>query len=166
MLAIFSRMEAGLAWIVRAGLVIFMIIVFVFTIGSASDRYIYNTAFNAHAEIAGIALAWVTFLGFMLAYRSRTNIRVDIFDGLAPARLILVRDLAGDLIALATFCIIQWRIWRLISVGGGQYVAGTPFSLAVIYYALAVASGYGIVLIVLRLAFLVTGRGAYPKEDG
>lgn len=165
MLDIILRFEAGLAWCVRAAAIAFLAIVFVFTLGSAADRYIYDAAFNAYEQIAKLALVWFTFLGFVLAYRARTNIRVDLIDGVLSARLRRIRDMAGDLIALGIFGVILWKIWRLIEVGASQVVMGTPFSLDAAYLSLLVAAGFGTLVIIVRFILLIAGRSEPGETD-
>lgn len=150
-----KRVESGLAWLVRGATILLMATILIFTIGSASDRYIYDTSFNAHDQIAQLALVWLTFLGFMLALRARTNIRVDLIDGVLSPHGLRVRNIAGDLVAIGLFCVIQWKVWRLVEVGAGQVIMGTPFSSALTFLAIAVGTAYGILVIALRLTHTV-----------
>lgn len=158
--SLLGRVEPGLAQLVRILTVILLAIVLIFTLGSASERYIYDTSFNAHDQIAQLALVWLTFLGFMLALRERSNIRVDLIDGLLSPRGLAIRNFCGDLIALAIFGVIQWKIWRLVEVGAGQVIMGTPFSSDATFLALAVGSAYGFVVILWRLAHAIASGEA------
>lgn len=151
LLSLLNRVEPGLAWLVRGVTIAFMAIILIFTLGSASDRYIYDTSFNAHDQIAQLALVWLTFLGFMLAIRARTNIRVDLIDGFLSSRGARARNILGDVVAITLFCIIQWKVWRLVEVGSGQVIMGTPFSSDLTFLAIAVGSAYGLFIIIHRL---------------
>lgn len=166
MLGILARIEAGLAFILKVAAMIVMVIVAIFTLGSASDRYIYDTAFNAYDQIAQLALVWLTFLGLVLALRARTNIRVDLIDGMLPARLLVARDVVSDVAAIAIFGVIQWKVWRLVEVGSGQVIMGTPFSSDVTFLALAVSSAAAIIILAVRLVLRFSGRGAPRVVDG
>ena len=165
MLTLLSRLEAGLALLVRTAAVVSTAIVLVFTLGSAADRYIYDTPFNAHDQIAQLALVWTTFLGLVLAIRARTNIRVDLLDSMLSPGWIRVRDIAGDLVALAIFGVLQWKIWRLVEVGAGQIIMGTPFSSAATFMALAIGSAAAIAVLAIRMVLLSAGRGL-REDDG
>lgn len=166
MLGILARIEAGLAFVLKVAAMIVMVVVAVFTLGSASDRYIYDTAFNAYDQIAQLALVWLTFLGMVLALRARTNIRVDLVDGLLPARLLAARDIVSDVAAIAIFGVIQWKVWRLVEVGSGQVIMGTPFSSDATFLALAVSSAAAILILAVRLVLRFSGRGARRVLDG
>ncbi|RAH96734.1 hypothetical protein DLJ53_31210 [Acuticoccus sediminis] len=164
MLGFLARIEAGVAFAVKAAAMIVMVIVAVFTLGSASDRYIYDTAFNAYDQIAQLALVWLTFLGIVLAFRARTNIRVDLVDGMLPVRLLAARDIVSDVAAIAIFGVIQWKVWRLVEVGAGQVIMGTPFSSDATFLALAVSSAAAIVILGIRLVLRLARWGA-PEVD-
>ena len=158
-------LESTLAWCVRIAAVAFLAIVFVFTVGSAVDRYIYSSPFNAYEQLAKLALVWFTFLGFVLAYRARTNIRVDLIDGVLSVQARRVRDMVGDLIALGIFGVILWKIWRLIEVGANQVIMGTPFSLDAAYLSLLIAAGFGTLVITVRFILLFAGRSEPGEVD-
>lgn len=151
MLPFLERVESGVALLVRGVAIFFMMVAFLFTLGQVVDRYVYDTSFNAHDQITQLALVWLTFIGFALALRARTNVRVDLVDGFLPPRWARIRDATGDLLALILFVVIQAKIWRLVEVGAGQVIMGTPFSSDVTFLALAVGSAYGIVILSLRL---------------
>ena len=108
----------------------------------------------------------VTFLGLVLALRARTNIRVDLIDGMLPARLLAARDIVSDVAAIAIFGVIQWKVWRLVEVGSGQVIMGTPFSSDVTFLALAVSSAAAIIILAVRLVLRFSGRDAPRVVDG
>ncbi len=166
MLGFLARIEAGLAFVLRVAAILVMVIVAIFTLGSASDRYIYDTAFNAYDQIAQLALVWLTFIGIVLAFRARTNIRVDLVDGMLPARLLVARDIISDLAAIGIFGVIQWKVWRLVEVGAGQVIMGTPFSSDATFLALAVGSAAAIAILSIRLVLRLAGWSAARIEDG
>jgi TRAP-type C4-dicarboxylate transport system permease small subunit len=155
MLTLLERVESGLNWLAGGVAIFFMIVAFLFTLGQAADRYIYDTSFNAHDQITQLALIWLTFIGFALALRAGTNIRVDLIDGFLAPHWVWFRNFLGDVLALVLFVVIQVKIWRLVEVGSGQVIMGTPFSSDVTFLALAVGSAYGIAVLSLRLVVAV-----------
>ncbi|MCF3933225.1 TRAP transporter small permease subunit [Acuticoccus sp. M5D2P5] len=164
MLDFLARIEAGLAFAVKVAATLVMIVVAVFTLGSASDRYIYDTHFNAYDQIAQLALVWLTFLGIVLAFRAGTNIRVDLVDGMLPVRLLALRDILSDVAAIGIFGVIQWKVWRLVEVGAGQVIMGTPFSSDATFLALAVSSAAAMVVVGMRLVRRLARWGAPPAD--
>jgi len=151
MLTMLRRLEQGLALLGAIAVVIALLIVLVFTIAQVVDRYGLHVAFNAWDQIAQLALVWLTFLGIALAIRDRVNIRVDLIDTWLSSGVIRFRNVATDLLAIAVLTVVQVKIWRLVEIGGGQVIMGTPFTLSATFMALAVGSGLAIALLSLRL---------------
>ncbi|MBL8698420.1 MAG: TRAP transporter small permease [Alphaproteobacteria bacterium] len=146
-----DRLEAAIAWLARAWLVVMLAVVVAFTFGQALDRYAVHSQFNAHDQIAKLALVWLGFVGFAVAIRDDATIRVDIIDARLPPRLRAVRDALFDLAMLGLMALIQVKAWPVIEVGGNLRILGTPFTAAVTYAALAAGSALAIVFLALRL---------------
>jgi TRAP-type C4-dicarboxylate transport system permease small subunit len=158
MVALLWRLERGLALLGRVAIVLFLAIVLAFTCAQVLDRYFLSVAFNAWDQIAQLGLVWVTFLGIALAFRDRVNIRVDLLDARLGPRLLRLRDRLSDLAAIALLAVIQIKIWRLIDIGSGQVIMGTPFTLASTFMALAVGSALAMALLAIRLALDLMGQ--------
>jgi TRAP-type C4-dicarboxylate transport system permease small subunit len=131
--------------------VFFMAIALIFTMGQAVDRYGLDSTFNSYDQISQLALVWLTFVGNMLAIRDNANIRVDLIDASLSNRLLRLRNIVSDIAIIGLFGIIQVKIWRLVELGAGQPIVGTPFSSDATYLALAVGSALGIVVVGVRL---------------
>ncbi|MFW6076310.1 MAG: TRAP transporter small permease [Hyphomicrobiales bacterium] len=151
MLNVLRRLEQGLATLGAVAVVITLLIVLVFTVAQVVDRYGLRVAFNAWDQIAQLALVWLTFLGIALAIRDRVNIRVDLIDTWLSRRMVRLRDIATDVLVIALLTIVQVKIWRLVEIGGGQVIMGTPFTMSATFMGLAVGSGLAIALLSLRL---------------
>jgi TRAP-type transport system small permease protein len=148
-------LERGLALLGRIAVVTSLLIVLAFTASQVVDRYGLSVAFNAWDQIAQLALVWVTFLGIALAIRDRTNIRVDLIDHWLGERWLELRDRATDLLAIAVLMVVQVKIWRLVDIGAGQVIMGTPFSMSATFLALAVGSGLAIGLLSIRFILAI-----------
>jgi len=151
MLTMLRRLEQGLALLGAIAVVIALLIILVFTVAQVVDRYGLHVDFNAWDQIAQLALVWLTFLGVALAIRDGVNIRVDLIDAWLSSRMVRFRNVATDLLAIALLTVVQVKIWRLVEIGGGQVIMGTPFTLSATFMALAVGSGLAIALLSLRL---------------
>ncbi len=60
--------------------------------------------------------------------------------------------------AILLLAVIQVKIWRLVQIGSGQVIIGTPFTSASTFMALAVASAFGLVVLVVRLILDLANR--------
>ena len=158
MLNLLQRAEQGFALLGRWIVVCFMAIALVFTAGQAVDRYLLHSPFNAYDQIATLALVWLTFIGIILAFRDHANIRVDLIDGWLGPRALRLRNVLSDIAILSVLIMVQIKIWRLVELGAQQAIVGTPFSSDASYLALAVGSGFGIVVVIVRLILDLTGR--------
>jgi TRAP-type C4-dicarboxylate transport system permease small subunit len=151
MFDLLRRAEQRLALLGRIAAVAFLAIALLFTLGQVVDRYGPGIAFNAYDQVAQLALVWLTFLGIALALRDRVNIRVDVIDGWLGPRLLRLRDAVSDLVAIALLAIVQAKIWALVTIGSGQVIMGTPFSMSATFLALAAGSALAIALLAIRL---------------
>lgn len=162
MIDLLQKAEQALALLGRVGVVILMAIALIFTVGQAIDRYGVNTQFDAHDQIAQLALVWLTFVGYVLAVREGANVRVDLVDGLLTRRLLHLRNMVSDILIVGLLVLIQFKIWRLVELGAGQAIIGTPFSSDATYLALATSSALGIVMVGVRLLLGLIGREPPP----
>ena len=158
MLNLLQRAEQGLALLGRCMVVFFMAVALIFTTGQAVDRYGLDSTFNSYDQISQLALVWLTFVGNMLAIRDNANIRVDLIDASLSIQLLRLRNIVSDIVIIGLFGLIQVKIWRLVELGAGQPIVGTPFSADATYLALAVGSALGIVIVGVRLILDLAGR--------
>lgn len=158
MLAILERAEQVLILLGRWIMILSLAICLVFTTGQAVDRYGPHSSFNSYDQIAQLGLVWLTFVGNMLAVRDHTNIRVDLIDGMLSPAWLRIRNIVSDLAILGLMAVIQVKIWRLVELGAGQAIIGTPFTSAHAYLALAFGSMLCIVIVLVRLILDLAGR--------
>lgn len=158
LLKFLQRAEQAFALLGRWIVIIMMAICLVFTVGQAADRYGPHSSFNSYDQIAQLALVWLTFIGNMLSLRDGTNIRVDLVDAWLSPALLRLRNIVSDMAILGLMTMIQIKIWKLVELGAGQVIIGTPFTSAHTYLALAVGSALCMLIIFVRLILDVTGR--------
>jgi TRAP-type C4-dicarboxylate transport system permease small subunit len=158
MLAVLQRAEQALSLLGKWVVVFSMVVCLIFTIGQTFDRYGPHSAFNSYDQIAQIALVWLCFVGNMLALRDHANIRVDLVDGFLSPALLRLRNIVSDVAIIGLMVMIQTKIWRLVELGSGQVIIGTPFTSAIVYMALAAGTALCILIILVRLVLDVTGR--------
>lgn len=158
MLGLLQRAEQGLALLGRWVMIVSLAVCLAFTAGQAADRYGPHSPFNSYDQIAQLAMVWLTFIGNMMALRDNANIRVDLIDGFLSASWLRIRNIMSDVAILGLMGLIQVKIWRLVELGAGQVIIGTPFTSAHAYLALALGSALCILIVVVRLALDVSGR--------
>lgn len=122
------------------------------------DRHAVTLPIPAPDQYARVLLVWLTFAGFALAVRHRTNIRVDLIDARLPPAvrrgLEAVFDLAMTVLAIQ----IAWSGWQLIPLGMEQERMGTVLTEAWPAVALFGASLATVLFLVLRLLLRLAGR--------
>jgi TRAP-type C4-dicarboxylate transport system permease small subunit len=160
MLNLLQRAEQVFSLLGRWVMIVSLAVCLVFTVGQAVDRYGPHSSFNSYDQIAQLATVWLTFIGNMLALRDNTNIRVDLIDGMLSAAWLRIRNIVSDIAILALMVVIQAKIWRLVELGAGQMIIGTPFTSAHAYLALAFGSALCILIIAVRLILDIGGRRA------
>ena len=96
------------------------------------DRYLFPVWGGLPAdEYAKVALVWLTFIGFGLALRAGTEVRVDLVDHHLPPRLRHAIGAFFDLLMLAMLGVILWKSVALYRVGTLQTILGTDLTVAV-----------------------------------
>lgn len=137
--------------LVKALVVLALVVVLTFTVGQVADRYVLKTQFDSYDQIARIGMVWLTFLGFALGVRSRSNIRIELVQHALSERARRISGVFLDLVMLAVAIALLSHGWRLLEVGSFQAIMGTPFYYDVMYGALLA----GLVLLVLFLVFRI-----------
>ena len=129
------------------------------------DRHIAAVAGGFAAdEYVKVALIWVCVVGYGLAMRAGTEIRVDIVDQHLPPRLRRVLFAAVDLLLLALLTVVLVKGWRLFEVAQMQTILGTDMTVAVPVAGMLAGCALMFLAVLLRLARRLTG-GAEPPAS-
>ncbi len=73
------------------------------------DRYVIDLWTDSPEEWIKIGLVWLTFIGFALAMRHGTDIRVDLVDHFLPRKLLLVVNTVFDSLLLVLIGILCFK---------------------------------------------------------
>ena len=95
------------------------------------DRHLVDLWTGSPEEYVKIGLIWLTFIGFALAMKNGTEIRVDLADHTLPAHVRRLLYGAFDLLLLGVIGLVCWKSWQSVEVGASQVILGTDFSVAV-----------------------------------
>jgi TRAP-type C4-dicarboxylate transport system permease small subunit len=158
MLDLLSRLARGIERLlaVIVGLAVASLVVIVAS--QLVDRHVVTLPIPAPDQYARVLLVWLTFAGFALAVRHRTNIRVDLIDARLPAPMRKALDVLFDLLMTALALLIAWSGWQLVPLGSEQERMGTVLSEAWPPIALFGASLVTALFLVLRLLLELAGR--------
>jgi len=129
--------------------------VLLFTASQVLDRYLFKSQFNAHDQLARIALVALAFVGIAIGIRDRVNVRIEVLAHLASTRINrgvqAVLTLITGVLALVLFV----NAIRLLDIGASQPILGTVFTYRVMYVSLLL----GMALLVMFLLWrAVSGR--------
>jgi TRAP-type C4-dicarboxylate transport system permease small subunit len=93
------------------------------------DRYV-TVWHDSPEEYVKIGLTWLCFLGFALALKDGTEIRVDLADRFLPATA--RRWIYGvfDVALLALIGVVVVKSWTVFLISGDQLITGTDLTAA------------------------------------
>lgn len=155
-----GAVERALEWLIAALVIALVVIV----ASQFVDRHFITLPMAAPDAYARVILVWLTFVGFALAVKNGTNIRVDLIDARLPAKARRVLDYFFDFAMLGLTAIIGYHGWRLVVIGRDQERLGTMLSEAWPSGALFVSCILLSLFLLLRLA--VRFSGGEPPRHG
>ncbi len=153
-----SRLLPALRWLLRgldrlaAAIIAFLLMAMVILVASQFvDRYVHPVWRGIPAdEYVKVALIWMTFIGFALAMRSGTEIRVDLIDQRLPAKARLVISGFFDLLLLAMLALIVFESVRLYEFSTLQTILGTDMTLSVPVLGLLIGCAFMFIAVLTR----------------
>lgn len=150
-------LRAGL-WLIDRLLEAFVALIMLALVGIVAlqfiDRYVIDVPIMAPDQFVRVGLIWLTFLGFATAIRAGANVRVDILEKFLPPDIQRWLENAFDAMLLFLLVILILKGWRVVEIGFGTVLLGTPLSTSVPAAALVV----GFVLTFLFVALRLVGR--------
>ena len=129
------------------------------------DRHFIDTGVAAPDQYARIALIWLTFIGFAVAFRAAVNIRVDLIDAHLPPKIRHFLEMAFDALLIVLLIVMIPGTWRLIVFGKDQELLGTIFSAAVPPIGALIAFVLMLLFVGLRFIVRLTGRELAKPEE-
>lgn len=115
---------------VWSGIIALVILGLVMVVSSQTlDRFVTLWQ-DSPEEWVKIGLCWLCFLGFALALKDGTEIRVDLADRILPS--VVRRWIYGlfDAALLVLIGVVTWKSWILFDVSGSQLITGTDITAA------------------------------------
>lgn len=149
---------AGVERLARALVIVLVVAMLALVASQFVDRYIHPIwrGFPAD-EYVKVALVWLTFVGFGLAMRAGTEIRVDFVDRRLGARARLWLNGFFDLLLLALLGVILWKSIRLYEVSTLQMILGTEMTVAVPVLGMMIGCALMFLAVLARLLRRASG---------
>jgi TRAP-type transport system small permease protein len=129
------------------------------------DRYVIDLWTDSPEEWIKIGLVWLTFIGFALAMRHGTDIRVDLADHFLPRKLLLVVNTIFDSLLLVLIGILCFKTAQLWDVSRDQAIIGTSVSVALPTAGLLIGLVLMWAVVAVRLVLRVMRRGNVDIHD-
>jgi TRAP-type C4-dicarboxylate transport system permease small subunit len=150
-------------WDWAIALIVFALLVVVAS--QIVDRHIVDLWTDSPEEYVKIGLVWLTFLGFALAMRHGTEIRVDLADHFLP--LAVRHWIYGtfDVLLLVVVGVATWKAWQSIAIGESQVILGTSFSVAVPTWGMFVGLALMFIVVAVRLVRRIAHRAGVDEHD-
>ncbi len=124
------------------------------------DRHFFDVGIQAPDQLVRIGVVWLCFLGFASALQSGANIRIEFLEHWLGARERVVLAVVFDTAMLALCCLLAVKGMRLVEVGAGQQLLGTPFTAALPNTGFVVGTILTGLFVLARLVRHLAGRAA------
>lgn len=129
------------------------------------DRYVIDLWTDSPEEWIKIGLVWLTFVGFALAMRHGTDIRVDLVEHFLPRKLVMTVNTVFDALLLVLIGILCFKTWQLWDVSRDQAIVGASVSVAVPTAGLLVGLVLMFIVVAVRLVLRLTRGGNVDAID-
>ena len=128
-----ARLSSGLAAVAVAAMV-------VLTVADVLLRAVVNRPIRGTYELIELFLTCSVFLALPAAFLRDEHIVVDVVDGVAPARVPLLRRIA-EIVAVAALGVMAWQSWLVAAdaIAFGDVTA--DLALPRLYYWIPVLAG-------------------------
>ena len=126
----------------------------VVVVSQVIDRHFIDLWRDSPEEYVKIGLIWLTFVGFALAMRQGTEIRVDLADHFLPAKARAILYGSFDVLLLVLIAIVIWKSWQVLVVSRDQVILGTDYSVALPVYGMF----FGLILMFFAVAVRLIRR--------
>lgn len=130
----------------------------VMVLGNVVLRYAFDSGIAISEEMSRYFFVWLTFIGAVVVYREHAHLGVDTLLRVLPKAGRKVCMALSDSLVLVCCAVFFWGTWKQHAINASNYapISGLPMTLV---YGVGYFTSVGIgVMVVLRLARLLTGR--------
>ena len=144
--------------VVWAGIVALVVLGLLLIVSSQTVDRFFTLWRDSPEEYVKIGLTWLCFLGFALALKDGTEIRVDLADRFLPATARRWIYGAFDVALLALIGVVVVKSWTVFLISGDQLITGTDLTAAWPAGAMLVAFVLMFFVIAWRLVRRIRGE--------
>jgi TRAP-type transport system small permease protein len=153
-----NRLLDGYCRVLKFLLVIMLAVMVVLVFGNVVMRYAFNSGITVSEEVSRWLFVWLTFLGALIAIRTRGHLGTDVLVGrLGPAG-----KKACAAISYALMLWVNWLIfkgsWQQAVINASVAAPVTGASMAIVYSVGVVFAVSAAVMLVADAAQLLLGR--------
>ncbi len=160
---LFRKLTALVEWWAVCLLVLMVVVVFL----GVFFRYVLNASLVWYDEFASYLLVWLTFYGAVVASYWRRHIGFEmVVDRLLP-RTRRVVDFIGESCVLGFQVVLFYYGWLLTRRMGDETAVSLPWvKMGWVYSVLPITGGLMLVISLMRLVEIVSGRQHAREERG
>ncbi len=140
--------------VVAAGLALYQVI----------TRFVFDAPSTWSEVVTRSSMIWSVFLGVAVAFRHGAMISVDVIMTTLPPRIGVALFMVANAASLVFFAILLWQGYLMTGRVVGQKLAALEISIAWVYAALPVGSGFILIAIVAAMIRGATGEW-HPARD-
>ena len=116
-------------------------------------------------ELARFLMVWLACVGWMLASRKRTHIRIRFFLDRLPDRLRRAAEIAFLLAVLAFGALVVWHGWSLVARSRDLEMTTLPITMSVLYLPLVIAGLVTLAQAATDTLAVLRGEDVGPPPD-
>ena len=147
--------------------VAFFIVIFCVVLAQIYYRYIRESPLVWSEELSRYIFIWVSLLGWVLATRSGTHIRITFFQERLPAPVRKFLDFIFQLCTLGFLGVLFWLGWEMSSRAWGRGAVTIPqIKMGMVYAAMPAGAALGIFYTLCDMALGIGGKAIdSARED-
>jgi TRAP-type C4-dicarboxylate transport system permease small subunit len=161
---IFLRLEDITTGLALRLSITFLVIATALALFQVTTRFAFGAPSTWSEVITRSAMIWSVFLGVAVAFRHGAMISVDVIQNMLPPRLGLGLYLFANAGSLVFFSVLMWQGYLMTLRVMGQSLAALEISIAWVYAALPVGSGFILIAIIACMIRAVQGDWLAARE--
>lgn len=145
---------------------VFLVLMMLVTVVDVFGRYLLNTPLPGGFEMTQFLLAAIVYAGLPQVSRRGGHIKIDLLDSVTPNEVAPFRDVLIELICMAAFAVLSWRLFVLAgqSWEWGDVTQYLGWPLAPIIFFSSALSAIAAIIHAGRMGSAVTSIFSTPSD--
>lgn len=161
-LALHGKLQKCINWIIGMALMILLIVI----LAQTFFRYVIFYSLPWSEELSRYLFVVMILLGINIGITRDNFVRIDMIDGILPARFKPAMEVFRDLIALVVACAFVYSTLPLMRIGKFQRSPAMQITMDVMYGILFVGFCLAVLSIILKLLARFSGATAATQDGG